>query len=199
MVNKFFLVFLFFLEFGVHAHQPSDGKVYATLGPFIFRTHAMNHSFESPRRLGFGVLAEGDLNMHGGLEVGGFYLPKYFSVKDGDQVITERAQKAYITLGYRYWPFEFWSFGLGFFSCYAMGDAQEVHSDYGSSSHPKTSAEDITDYGIDASMQFERSLSSIWSFVADMRYSYSLTPHANEDSNHYGLILALKYLVQENK
>jgi hypothetical protein len=189
-----FLIFIF--SFTARAHVPADGNIRASLGPYGYATHEWHNHFESPFMGGLGLLVEGDLNKHGGLEIGMFYINKVFSVTKDDQTVTERAKRIYISMGYRHWWNKKNSVSLAFFSSYSMGDPKTLHSDFPPGGAPKTSASDMTEYGFDASYQHEPWSAGRWAAIVDLRYSYSVTPKGFEDSNHYGVLLALKYFVQ---
>ncbi len=190
-------VFLFFLfSAPALAHVPADGDIRAAAGPFGFATHEWNSSFHSPFMGGGGLLVEGDLNKHGGLEVGIFYMNKVFSITKDGQTHTERSKKLYVSMGYRHWWNKKNSWAAGFFSSYSMGDAEIIYSDYPLGGSPHTSASDITDYGFEVSYQHEPWAHGRWAAIVDLRYSYSMTPKEHEDSNHYGVLIALKYFIQ---
>ena len=84
-----------------------------------------------------------------------------------------------------------------FYSVFSVGDYQTVFNDTAIGSG-FTSARDITEYGIDLSLQWEIWTKSSLVFVLDGRYFVSLSAKSGEDSNLYSLLLGLKYLIKEN-
>lgn len=77
-----------------------------------------------------------------------------------------------------------------------MGEPQIVHNDFAPGQEVDTSARDITDYGLDFSLQ-----SQIWekknqSLNFAIQYSYSLTNKPNEYSDQYGFLIVFKQLIQ---
>ncbi|MGZ3724013.1 MAG: hypothetical protein ACXVA9_13815 [Bdellovibrionales bacterium] len=178
------------------AHEPADGSIYATAGPFALKAHPRNHDFTAPVLGGFGLLAEGDLDHNGGIEISAFYLHQLFSLQQNGKVIEEVGKRIYIVSGYRLWPTKNFSGGLGFFSSYSIGSGEVVRNDYGSVPPPETSAHVITAYGFDFSLQWEPWRKERYSAIVDARYSYSVTARPGEDSNFYGVLVALKYYVQ---
>jgi hypothetical protein len=149
---------------------------------------------------GAAFIAEGDLNGHGGLEIGMFYLRKVFSVQKDRLVLTERIKQLYVTMGYRHWFTKKFSLAAAFFSSYSMGDPEVVVSEFpGSQDRPKTSAHDTTEYGFDFSIQHEFWHKGRFSAIVDGRYSLSVTAKPGEDANHYGAMIALKYFVQSRE
>ena len=62
-----------------------------------------------------------------------------------------------------------------------------------------TSATDITEYGLQFSLQAELWTQDQFALILDGRYSYFLTLKENEHGNDYGALIALRYLVQEKK
>ena len=179
------------------AHQPSNGAIHATAGPFGFATQQLSREFESPFLGSLGVVIEGDVDNNGGLEISIFYLPKKtFSIERENLLITEESKRLHITMGYRHWFNKKFSTALAFFSSYAMGDSHVVQNEFYSLPAPKTSASDATEYGFDFSLQYEPYSYGRFSAVFDVRYSYSVTPKDDEDSNHYGILLGIKYFIQ---
>jgi len=177
------------------AHEPVEGKIHAAVGPYLMHALPYHHEFASPFNGGIGILAEGDIDNHGGIEIGMFYFPQYFSITRDNSEFTERAHRVYITMGYRHWFSERFSAALAFFSSYAIGEAEQIHNDFGGSP-PFTSAHDMTEYGFDASVQYEFWHVERFSLLVDARYSYSLTPKSGEDQNFIAVLAALKYFVQ---
>jgi hypothetical protein len=183
----------------VSAHVPEEGKISVSLGPYFYRTNfgASSPGLHSPILGGGGLLVEGDIDNHAGLEVGLFYLHKvYFRRIDGG-FIEEKIKIMYITMGYRYWFSDKFSAAAAFFSTYSMGDSTIVYSDFTPPNLHNTSAQDTTDYGFDFSLQWEFWRTPELAAFVDGRYARSVTPKDHEDSDHYGVLLALKYFVQE--
>ena len=191
------LVFTLCLSWSVQAHQPKDGHIHVTGGPFIFATHELRHQFSSPAINTGGVLVEGDIDKNGGVEISLFYLDKRYNIRHEDKNVTQTGKRMYIALGYRHWFNKNYSAGLAFFSSYAMGDPQVVRDDFAPAASPKTSASKPTEYGFDFSLQREFLQKGRWAGILDLRYSHSLTPKGdNEDGNHFGAMIAVKYFVQ---
>jgi hypothetical protein len=186
------------LNFGwqAFAHEPADGSIYGTLAPYTIRTQPRDHEFSSPWTGGFGLIAEGDLDQHGGIEIGAMYLNQLFSLKQDNLEVEELGHRIYVTTGYRYWPADWFSVALTFFSSYSIGSGQIVHNEFPASQTPETSAHVITSYGFDGSVQFEPWHKDRYAMIVDLRYSYSITPRPGEDSNFYGAMVGLKYFIQ---
>ena len=181
------------------AHTPEEGKVSALVGPLLFRTNFGGDcpQMESPYLGSFGIIAEGDLNKHGGLEIGMLYLPKLFFRQTGAYYLVERIKLMYITMGYRRWFKPNFSAALALFSSYAMGDPTIVHQDSTTLGPTDTSARDTTEYGLDLSLQWEFWAQDKFAGVLDFRYSRSLTSKDHEDADHYAGLVGLRYQIQE--
>ncbi len=82
-----------------------------------------------------------------------------------------------------------------------MGEAQSGRNDYTplGLATPETSAHDSTEYGFDGSIQVEPWREGRYAAIIDLRYSYSVTDKPDEESNHYGILVGLKYFVQGGK
>lgn len=195
-----FIIIILLFE-PVFAYSPKQGNVSAMIGPFLHQTYFPKSDLfiDAPVMGSFGIVAEGDVNDHGGVEIGLFYLNKYYFREQSGQFISEKAKTMYITMGYRYWLLSRLSGALAFYSSYSMGDPTPVASQFSSGTAPTTSAKDITEYGFDLSLQWEWALYEKFSAVVDGRYSVSITSKPKENSDHYGVLLGIKYLIQGSK
>lgn len=144
-------------------------------------------------------MLEGDIDKNGGAEISISYLQKVYATRKYGVVNMEKMKRIHITMGYRHWFNSKFSAGLAFFSAYSVGQGSVIHTDYPEGLRPDSSAKDITEYGFDFSLQHEP-----WSWsngkyavILDARYSMALTSKAKEDGNHFGLLAAFKYEVQE--
>ncbi|MGE0526024.1 MAG: hypothetical protein AB7G93_04330 [Bdellovibrionales bacterium] len=190
------LLLLTAIDASCYGHVPADGDIHATLGPFAFTNDDRKHEIKSPLIGAAALIVEADLDHNGGPEMAIFYLNQLFSMEREGRVIAERVQRIYITLGYRHWLTPSLSGAAAFFSSYYMGDPELVRSDYGTEPAPKTSASDPTEYGFDFSIQYEPWRRERWSAVIDGRYSLSVTAKEGEESNHFGVLVGVKYFVQ---
>jgi len=180
----------------VWGHQPREGDIRASVGPYWYRTDQRDHSFTPETQGGFGLTVEGDVDSNGGIEIGVFYMRQFFSIQKDGRKLSEFGQRIYIVTGYRHWFSREFSLGAGFFSSYSMGDAEIVNSDFPQNTQPKTSASDVTEYGFDFSMQWEPLSRDRLALVVDARYSLSVTPKPGEASNFFGILVAFKYYIQ---
>lgn len=181
------------------AYQPETGNVTATLGPFVYRTNFSNSNagVKSPFFGTPGLIVNGDMNSSGSLEVGFFKLNKVYVRELGGQFLSETSENIFIDMGYRYWLNSYFSVSTSLYSSYAMGTTKVIYTDFPTGSEFDTSARDNTEYGLDFSLQTELWRKFDFSVVLDTRYSYCLTAKQNESADHYGALLALKYLIQK--
>ena len=175
------------------AHQPADGQVYASLGALTYRTDTAG---VAPMFVAPGLTAEADVDDHGGLEISMFYLRNSYTVRERGHELTESMKRMYISTGYRHWFSRDFSAALAFASSYSMGNRKAVHDDFGALRRPNTSAHDVTEYGLDFSLQYEPWRAGRFACVFDLRYALDLTAKHNEDANTVGMYVALKYFVQ---
>lgn len=187
------------IGFTAEAHQPVDGTIHAGLGVFSYMTQQLDHGFHSPLMSGPGLVVDGDLNKHGGLEVSMFYMRSVYSLRRDGYSVTEQAKRIQIGMGYRHWFTRKNGLALAFTSQYSMGDAAILSNSFPTTNPPATSARDITEYGFEASFQHEPITYKKFSLVLDARYNYSVTAKKREDANHYGLLVMLKYFVQSRE
>lgn len=183
------------------AYVPKSGNVTATFGPQLSQTisNGSRSGAETPIQNGYGLIAQGDVNAYGALEIGTFYMPKIFIREVGDgKFLSEKTQTMHITLGYRYYISPSFSASLSFFSAYSMGSYNTLHSDLAPGQNlVATSAQDYTEYGFDLALQAELWSSGRYGVIIDGRYSQSVTSKPSEDANHYAFLIGLRYLIQE--
>jgi hypothetical protein len=190
---------LFFQD--VSAYTPKEGNVNAIFGPYIYQTRFPGSSTgaQSSYLGDFAIMALGDVNSSGSLEIAIFHMNKmFFRQKDG-QFIAEKTQAMHITMGYRWWHNDWFSTSLAIYSAYGMGVPQTVHSDFPGSTAVTTSARDNTEYGFDFAAQAELGSWRRIAAIVDTRYSFSVTRKPGEYADHYGILFGLRYFIQEKQ
>ena len=196
-------IFLILLSFALEtfAYLPREGNVTAVFGPYIYRTNYENSRLNmlSPWRGGFGLQANGDISDVGALEIGFYYMQKTFFMERFGKIIAEETELLHSTMGYRRWLLPWLSASLTLFSSYSIGEPRTVRNDFGAGKEPWTSAHDLTEYGLDFSVQTELWSQDRWAVLIDTRYSWSGTAKQGESADHYGAILAFRYFVQEKQ
>lgn len=200
MTNVKILFLLFFvLSFKVFAYEPQEGNVTALVGPFVSRTDypGSDTGAKAPWFGDVGLIVQGDINKFGSLEIAMFHMQKAYFRRSGALVQAEKAELMHITMGYRYWISPLYSASLAFSSSYPMGDRTVIHSDFPVNQNIDTSVSDTVDYGLDLSLQAELWNSDRYSVVSDLRYGLSVTEKQDESGSHYGILIGLKYLIQE--
>lgn len=195
-----FLSLFTFIAIKASAYEAKEGNVNVEMGPFFSKTKFSGPGSETNKFLnGFGMVVVGDLNDKGALDFGLFYQKKAFYRESDGEFIGERSDILHFTMGYRRW-FNWWLSGsLSFSSAYTMGEPLIIYSTIPAAQTVETSARDITDYGFDFALQ-----SIIYEFrdfhiMADVRYSYSVTNKDHERSDHYGVMLAVRYFIQSKE
>ncbi len=184
------------------AYTPEEGKVTATLGPYINRTNFQGDSSKDKSAyLGsYSLIAVGDISATGSLEIAMIYSPTMlFYREDAGKYLVEKTQVIHITMGYRWWLSSTFSTSLSFYSAYSIGSHSIVSSDFTPPDLIDTSARDITEYGFDGALQWEFWSNHLLAGVLEGRYSASVTSKKNENSDQYGVLIGLRYVVQEDK
>jgi hypothetical protein len=189
-----FVASIFIFGQNIFARSPTSGNIWLSAGPYVYRT-LTTHPFDdqdSPYLLGGGLIAQGDVDQNGGVEIAIFYLDKYYLRTEGEYFVIEKLKRVYITTGYRHWFNKYFSAGAAFFSSYSTGDPRTIQSN---GKKPLTSARRITEYGLDFSVEWE-----IWgdeklALIADARYSWVLTKKPHEEADVYGAYLGINYLI----
>lgn len=190
---------LFFLGFSPLAwsYSPHAGNVTAALGPYIHKTNDQHFGLNSPTDTGVGLIANGDTNSTGALEVALFkYNMTYFRERSGLK-ISESTDLLEIAMGYRYWALPWLSGSLSFYSTYSMGGVSVRQSQFPPGQELETSAHATTMYGFDFDLQQEIWNHEKFSVVADERYGLSITSRSGEKADQYGVFVGLRYLIQE--
>lgn len=191
---------LFFLgTVQTFAYSAKEGNVTASLGPFFHKTRFESSSAgaNSPYLGGESLIVNGDINSVGAIEFGIFHMNKIFFREQGPNLLSEMTEMMHVTMGYRRYLNPALSTSLSFFSSYSMGDVTVVHNDFTSANQIDSSARDITEYGFDWAVQTELYSHGTFAVILDGRYSLSLTSKPNEKSDHYGVILGVRFLAQE--
>lgn len=180
------------------AYTPEEGNINAILGPYFFRTdYPGRPEVDSPNRSGYGISALGDSNSRGSIELGFFYLEKIFFRDQGPDILAEKIKHIHITMGYRWWLKSYLSTSLSFFSAYPLGDPELYYSNVRTGIELDTSARDLTEYGFDFAVQGELVSYQQMALVLEGRYSWSVTPKQDEKANHYGVLLGVRFMVQD--
>lgn len=177
------------------AHQPEKGHFWLTGGPNAYQANfpSVPGYGVPPLMGGAGIMLEGDLDHHGGPEIGIFYKLNHYHRRDNLNHVVERVKRIYITMGYRHWVNSRFSGAAAVYSAYSIGDYTTLHHDYTNSrAVVNTSARDITEYGMDFSLQYEVYQSEFFTVLLDARYALNLTDKEHEDADEYGLLIGVK-------
>ncbi len=200
MFRAVFLFITFLLTSNLAlGYTPREGNVTATLGTFAFKTNFSGSQTGAASRTlaGLGLIALGDINHIGSLEIAMFDLHKVYFREENGKYLAEEKEVIHITMGYRYWINPYFSSSLAFYSSYSLGEIRLVHSDFAPGTEIDTSARDTTEYGFDLAVQGDIWGNDRWAVVSEVRYSLSVTSKKNENSDHYGAFIGLRYQVQE--
>lgn len=175
-----------------NAYRPEPGKISASTGPYFYNSDMQSKpdQFYKDVRVGWSLVAEAILGKSSGLEIGIFYFDKPYLRFEGDDYLVESINRLYITTGYRHWWSRDFSTALGIFSSYSMGDVEKIFESKTFESDFISSAHDVSEHGLDASIRYEHEFTNKDGFVVDLRYSFNLNPKSGERANHYGLNLA---------
>jgi hypothetical protein len=194
-----FLIFSFSLA--VEAHQPARGKIFATAGPYFYQSFPDSKYVGANASLlgGFALAVEGDVDKNGGLEIGLAYLHQlYFREKNG-LVLTEKVKRIKATTGYRHWFNTKFSAGLFFSNSYSIGDVRVVYNSAPIPDGFGTAAQDISDNGMELSLQHEFLSNDTTAGIVDLRYTYSFSAHSDEVKDLYGVVIGIKHFIQSSE
>ncbi len=144
-------------------------------------------------------MIQGDINDHSALEIAMTKMNKVFYREENGNLLIEQTELMHIGMGYRKWFTPYFSGALDFFSSYTMGETNTIDRRVAAGNEFDTSASDITEYGFDLSLQGELWSSGRYAVVADARYSFTLTKKHAEKADHYGVLIGLRYFIQEKQ
>ena len=198
-ISKILFVLCYLTGSEIQAHTPIEGDVWATTAPFFYRTNSKHPVSKKSPNLGLAIVAEGDVDYNGGVEIAMIFVDKTYISNAGDDTLAERIKRMHITTGYRHWFNPVVSAGLSFYSSYSMGDSQVILDDRSNGSDLRTSSRDITEYGFDFSLQWEFINRGNFAAIADARYSLSTSRKIHESADHYGVLLGVKYLIPKQR
>lgn len=197
-LSTILFIFLIFTGWKSFAYVPTEGHVTATFGPYVYKTKFIHpgSKVQVPALVGWTLMANGDFSDKESLEIALFHLRKRFYRESNSQFLGEESELISWTMGYRRWLTPYLSWGLGIFSSYTMGEPSVIYNDFEPQRPLQTSARDITEYGVDFSVQVELWSKDRLGAIADLRYSSSLTSRPGEQGDHYGAMIGIKYFIQ---
>lgn len=189
--------FLFFLVVIMvpfaSAHQPQEGTLRVTFGPYLHRTYVPpSYDVTMSTNLGLGILVEADIDNNGGVEMGLFYMEKSYHQNYHGTEIVEAIKRIHIPIGYRHWWNDRISTGVGFYSSYSIGEPRPMDTPLGPPDF-NSAARRATKYGFDLSMIWDFFTVAEYALVLDARLSLALDSKSGEHSSHYGLMCGLKF------
>lgn len=174
------------------AHQPAEGDVHGTAGPYVHKTVTGYEGDKQAPYLGLGLMVEGDVDYNGGVEIAIFYLDKTYVRRGGAGKQAEHIKRMHITTGYRHWLTTWVSGALSVFSAYSMGDAKVLEGDSPPEDDRATTARKVTEYGLDWSLQAE-----VWRWersavVVDLRFHDTMVAKRDERADVLGVLVGFK-------
>lgn len=192
-----FFLWTILLSWKSLSYTPKEGNVAVTIGPLLQKSNFPSSSqAKAPLLGGAGLIVVGDIDHKSSLEIGMFQFNKYYYREVSDSYLCEASGTILIAMGYRWWLKERLSVSLSFFSSYPVGDSRRISRDIKTGVSIDTSAEDTTEYGFDLSSQIELWKQGRVGFVADLRYSKSVTAKPNEYADHFAGLIGVRYLIQ---
>jgi hypothetical protein len=182
-----------------HAYVPEEGRISIYGGPMWYKSYFTNTSngAKSIEQGSTGLVVIGDINTLSSLEVGLFFLNKQYQRDLQGRILIEQTKLAHITMGYRRWLNEIFSLSFTLSSGYSMGDPEIIYTDFLPADNIDTSARDTTEYGLDISLQTELWKKEDLSVVLDTRFAKLFTAKDDEKADHFAVMLALQYKLQE--
>ena len=198
---RLLVLYLISLSLQSFAYTPKEGNVSAIFGPSISVTNYKPAGQQTPPPYlgGLTLMVQGDINDHGALEIAMTKMNKVFYREDNGDFLSEQTELMHIAMGYRKWFTPYFSGALDFFSSYTMGEINVIDRRVAVGNEFSTSASDNTEYGFDFSLQGELWSSGRYTLITDARYSFSLTKKQGEKADHYGVMIGVKYFIQEKQ
>ncbi len=199
LISLIMLFAIFLIPKEGYTYVPKEGNISGIIGTGFYRTETSRLSTKtsSPFEGALVLMAIGDINPRGSLEIGVFYMNKLYSVSQDLKNYSERTQQIHVTMGYRHWWDSNLSSSISIYSAYPMGTAEVVNNQFGST-HPNTSVIERVNYGGEVSLQWTllEDEKNPYSLVSDFRYSHAITKKSDEAADHYGVMLAVRFFIQ---
>lgn len=194
------LIFVSLCSPAARAHTPRVGQIHGFVGPYIYSTNfsSVDGYGAAPMLTGFGLGVQGDVDKNGGIEIAIFHTLDYYKRERNGLYLIEKTKRVRISTGYRHWAKPNLGLGIALYSTYSIGDSSTVHNQFAPLRPINTSAEDVTEYGFDFSLQWEFWQNEQFSAFLDGRYGLSVTNKDHEDGDQYGLLIAFKFKIQDS-
>lgn len=195
------LAALFLSPQTVSAYSPKEGNISATFGWVLHRTNFQtSHTGASaPYQGDLALLLTGDVNDRAAIEIAAYHMNKQFFRDLGSQYVGEETEQIEITMGYRHWIAPSFSVAVAFSSAYTLGYVRQIHNDFAPLPAIDTSAQDKVEYAGHFSAQADLYTFERWTASVNALYSLSFTGKPNEKADHYGIVIGLRYFIQEKQ
>lgn len=191
------LILLLSLATRTYAYIPLRGNVHANLGPYIFQTNYTGpEAMTTPNTNGISLIALGDVNEHGSLEIAMIHMIKMYFRKGSGKLIVEKVPTVHVSMGYRRWFSQTFSGSLALFTSYPLEDASLVHNEFPTGQEITTTARENSETGLDLGLEAELWSQGRYALFIGGRYSWSLTKKSDEFADQYGVLLGLRYFIQ---
>jgi hypothetical protein len=175
-----------------YAHEPREGDIHGTVGPYLHKTVTGYRGDKQTPYLGLGIIAEGDVDYNGGVEIAIFYLDKLYVRRGENGTQAEHIKRMHITSGYRHWVTSWFSGGLSIYSAYSMGDPVVLEGDSPPADEDATTARKVTEHGLDWSFQLEVWRHEEMAALVDLRFHDALTAKRDERADAWGVLVGFK-------
>lgn len=177
-------------------------SVYAERGEFIFSVAAVanntidnieNNEENKEYNVGLALLFEANVNSYIGIETGGILIDRQYDVEAGSLRLVEDVKRLHVPILVRLWPADFVSIAAGPYASLKVGNTnRKVEIGNIASASLKTSAEEETQFGLDAAVTLNFAVFNKTGIFIEGRYSSPFEKEDNETSDEATALVGLK-------
>jgi len=154
---------------------------------------ASDRAGESDYDYGLGALIEANINDHFGIETGALFIKRESELSGFGGAVTQSVSRLHIPVMARFWATDYFSIAAGPFVEFKTGDVRTSASVGGNNiGSISTSADDSTQFGLDAAATFNLAVADKTGLFVEARYSMFFDEEDREDFNNMFYLAGIK-------
>jgi len=154
---------------------------------------ASDRQNESKYDYGLGALIEANINDHFGIETGALFIKRRSELfNTGGVEVTQSVSRLHIPVLARFWVTDYLSLAAGPFVEFKTGDVKTTGTIGGAGGSVETSADDSTQFGLDAAATLNFAVADKTGVFVEARYSMFFDEEDDEDFNKMFYLAGIK-------
>ncbi|PIR86090.1 hypothetical protein COU14_00805 [Candidatus Kaiserbacteria bacterium CG10_big_fil_rev_8_21_14_0_10_44_10] len=143
--------------------------------------------------LGAGALIEAKVNNRLGIETGVLLINRHYGYEKAGLRLTQEVRRVHVPVLARFWVANIFSVAAGPFVAFKTGDTETtVHAGNTALASYKTTADDSTEYGLDAAATLSFAVNETAGIFVEGRYSALLEKQSDEEADEISGLAGLK-------